>query len=129
MVRSSPNSRIRRILAVGRDVSQLSSGANLLTHAGYTTDLVVTLDRAVRRATVGRYHLAIVSATFTYDEQLAIRARLRQLKPSLPVLLLGPEHDRPEVFLEAVAGCLVGPKTPEIEPHLGERGREELAES
>src|SRR6516164_6321374 len=48
MVRISPNSRIRRVLAVGRDVSQLSSGANLLTQAGYTTDLVVTVDQALR---------------------------------------------------------------------------------
>jgi hypothetical protein len=37
-------------------VSQLSSGANLLTQAGYTTDLVITVDRALQRATFGRYH-------------------------------------------------------------------------
>jgi PleD family two-component response regulator len=106
MARFSPNPTIRKILAVGQDVSQLSSGANLLTQAGYTTDLVVTVDRAMRRATVGRYHLAIVNATFSYDEQLAIRARLKQIKPSLPVLLLGPEHDAPATFLDSVAACL-----------------------
>ena len=92
MARSSPNPRIRRILAVGRDVSRLSSGANLLTQAGYTTDLVITVDRAIRRATVGRYHLAIVSATFTSDEQHAICAHLKQVKPGLPVLLLGSTY-------------------------------------
>src|SRR6516164_5034846 len=119
MVRSSLNSRIRRILAVGRDVSQLSSRANLLTHAGYTTDQVVTVEQAIRRASVARYHLAVVSATFACDEQFAIRAGLKQVKPSVPVLLLGPEHDSPEPFLEAVAASL-GRKSPEIDPRLAE---------
>src|SRR5215470_7895327 len=126
MVRSSPNSRIRRILAVGRDVSQLSSGANLLTQAGYTTDLVVTIDRAARRVAVVRYHLAIVSSTFTHDEQLAIRARLSQLKPSLPVLLLGPEHDAPGAFLESVSSCLGRP--PDITGRFGVATPDEATE-
>jgi len=125
MVRLSPNSRIRRILVVGRDVSQLSSGANLLTQAGYTTDLVVTVDRALRRASVGRYHLAIISTTFTCEEQLAIRTRLKQVQPSLAVLLLCPEHDSPGVFLDSVSACL-GYPTPHITAHLGERGIDEL---
>ena len=129
MVRSSPNSRIRRILAVGRDVSQLSSRANLLTQAGYTTDQVVTVEQAMRRASVARYHLAVVSATFAYDEQIAIRSDLRRIKPSLPILLLGPEHDTPEAFLETVAACLELLKTPNIETHLSDRVPDELAES
>ena len=129
MVRSSPNSRIRRILALGRDVSQLSSRANLLTQAGYTTDLIVNVDQAVRRATVGRYHLVIVSSTFTYDQQLSIRARLRHARPSLPVLLLEAEHDTPEAFLDAVAACLGQKKSPEINTHLDDRRPDELAES
>ena len=120
MARSSPNPKIRRILAVGRDASQLSSGANLLTQAGYITDLVVTVDRAMRRATVGRYHLAIVSTTFTHNERLAIRAHLKQVKPGLPVLLLGPEHDSPRAFLESVSICLGRPKTPDITAHLSD---------
>jgi DNA-binding NtrC family response regulator len=110
MVRSSPNSRIRRILAVGGDVSLLSSGANLLTQAGYTTDLVVTVEQAIRRVNVARYHLVIVSSTFNCDEQLAISSRLKQATPSFPVLLLGPEHDTPETFLQAVAACLGLPR-------------------
>ena len=128
MIRSSPNSRIQRILVVGRDVSRLSSGANLLTQAGYSTDLVVTVDRAMRRATVGRYHLAILGATFTYDEQLALRARLRQIKPALPVLLLRPEHDSPSAFLDSVSACLGRPKRPDIAARLAERGLGEVAE-
>jgi hypothetical protein len=129
MVRSSPNPRIRRILALGRDVSQLSSGANLLTQAGYTADLVVKVDQAVRRVGVGRYHLAIISTTFAYDEQIAIRARLKQVKPSLPVLLLGREHDSPETFLESVANCLGRAKSPDVAVHLSEPTPEERAES
>ena len=129
MASSSPNPRIRRILAVGRDVSQLSSGANLLTQAGYTTDLVVSVDRAMRRATVGRYHLAIVSTTFTSEEQLAIRAHLKQVKPGLPVLLLGPEHDSPRAFLESVSTCLGRPKTPDIAVHLSDHLTDEQADS
>ncbi len=103
MTRPSHNSRSYRILAIGCDVSQLSSGANLLTQAGYSTDLVIKVDQAVRRASTGRYHLAIVSATFSYDEQLAIRAQLKQVRPNLPVLLLGAQHDTPDVFLAEVA--------------------------
>jgi DNA-binding NtrC family response regulator len=106
MTSSSSNLQIYRVLVVGRDVSELSAGANLLTQAGYTTDLVVTLDQAVRRAIVGRYHLAVVSSTFTYDEQVVIRARLKQAKPSLPALLLGPEHAAPDALRAAVAHCL-----------------------
>jgi len=129
MVRTSPNSRIRRILAVGRDVSQLSSRANLLTHAGYTTDLVVTIDQAIRRASVGRYHLAIVSPTFSYDEQLVIRARLEQVKPSLPVLLVGSAHDTPEAFLVAVAACLSRKKLPQVDIPRGGTRANEFADS
>jgi hypothetical protein len=110
-------------------VSRLSSGANLLTQAGYTTDLVITVDRAIRRATVGRYHLAIVSATFTSDEQHAICAHLKQVKPGLPVLLLGPEHDSPRAFLESVSTCLGRPKTPDIAAHLSDDMPDELADS
>jgi DNA-binding NtrC family response regulator len=128
MVRISPNSRIRRVLAVGRDVSQLSSGANLLTQAGYTTDLVVTVDQALRRATVGRYHLVIVSSTFTYDEQIAIRSRLMQVKPSLPILLLGPEHDAPDAFLESVATHLSRQKPLEVDAQTLERRSDEVAD-
>jgi len=98
MARSSPNPRIRRILAVGRDVSQLSLGANLLTQAGYTTDLVVSVDRAMRRATVGRCHLAIASTTFASDEQLAIRAHLKQVKPGLRACCLGRNMTPPGPF-------------------------------
>lgn len=129
MVRSSPNSRIRKVLAVSRDVSRLSSRANLLTQAGYTADLVVTADQAVRRAAVGHYHLAIVSSTFTYDEQLAIRANLQRVRPSLLVLLLKAEHDAPEAFLAAVASYLVRKKPPEIDPHLRLGRSDELADS
>lgn len=129
MVRTSPNPRIRRILALGRDVSQLSSGANLLTQAGYSTDLVVTVEQAVRRAGIGRYHLAIISYSFAHDEQLAIRTRLKQIKPSLPVLLLGPEHDNPETFLESVAAWLGKPKSPEIALHFNPEWSDEFAES
>ena len=129
MARSSPNLRIRRILAVGREVSQLSSGANLLTQAGYAADLVVTVDRAMRRATVGRYHLAIVTTTFSSDQQLAIRVHLKEVKPGLPVLLLGPEHDSPAAFLESVSTCFGRPKTADIAAHLSDRRSGRLIEA
>ena len=103
MIKSSHNSHPFRILAVGCDVSRLSSGANLLTQAGYSTDFVMKVDQAVRRASTGRYHLAIVSSTFTHDEQLAIRGHLKQVRPNLPVLLLSPLHDAPNAFLAEVA--------------------------
>ena len=106
MHRSSSNPQLYRILVVGRDISELSAGANLLTQAGYTTDLVVTVEQAVRRAVGGRYHLSVISATFTYDEQIAIRARLRQVKPTLPTLLAGPQHAAPSALLDAVANSL-----------------------
>jgi PleD family two-component response regulator len=106
MARRSANPLLYRILAVGRDVSRLSSGANVLTQAGYIADLVLSADQAVRRVLLRPYHLAIVSSTFTRDEQIAIRSRLKQLRQYLPVLLLGPEHDSPDAFLAAVAECL-----------------------
>ena len=103
MARRSPNPPLYRILAVGKDISQLSSGANVLTQAGYTADIVLTVEQAVRRALVRQYDLAIVSSTFHRDDQLAVRARLKQVRPSIPVLLLGSEHDSPDAFLIAVA--------------------------
>jgi len=106
MVRRSQNPPPYRILAVSSDVSLLSSGANILTQAGYSTDLVLTVDQAVRRVLVRPYHLAIVSSTFTRDQQIAIRARLKQVRQKTPVLLLGPEHDSPDFFLTAVANAL-----------------------
>jgi|SRR5271165_2797913 len=106
MVRRSHNPQLHRILVVGRDVSRLSSRANVLTQAGYSADPVLESDHALRRALVRPYHLAIVSSTFTVDEQLAIRARLKTIRPNLPVLLLAPEHDKPDALLTAVADCL-----------------------
>ena len=106
MARRSPNPPHYRILAVGKDISLLSSGANVLTQAGYIADIVLTVEQAVRRALVRQYDLAIVSSTFTRDDQLAVRARLKQVRPSIPVLLLGSEHDTPDAFLAAVADCL-----------------------
>jgi DNA-binding NtrC family response regulator len=106
MVRSSHNPELYRVLAIGRDVSQLSSGANVLTQAGYRADLVVTLDQAIGRVKVGKYHLAIVSSTFNCDEQIAIRARLKQARQNLPVLLMSSAHDSPDAFLAAVAESL-----------------------
>ena len=103
MARRSPNPPLYRILAVGKDISQLSSGANVLTQAGYTADIVLTVEQAVRRALVRQYDLAIVSSTFHRDDQLAVRARLKQVRPSIPVLLLDTEHDSPDAFLAAVA--------------------------
>ena len=92
-----------RILAVGKDISLLSSGANVLTQAGYIADIVLNVEQAVRRALVRQYDLAIVSSTFTRDDQLTVRACLKQVRPSIRVLLLGSEHDSPDAFLTAVA--------------------------
>lgn len=108
------NPQLFRILAIGNDVSRLSSGANVLTQAGYNADFVLKIDDVPRRLAKTRYHLAIVSSAFTYDEQLAIRARVRQVRPQVPVLLLGPEHDSPALFLEAVSQLL----RDRLRPHL-----------
>jgi DNA-binding response OmpR family regulator len=106
MARRSHLSRFPRILALGRDFSLLSSEANLLTQAGYNADLIPDVAQAVSRARLQQYHLAIVTTTFTYDEQIAIRARLKRVSQGLPVLLLNPEHDSPDAFLAAVADSL-----------------------
>jgi DNA-binding response OmpR family regulator len=100
------NSQPVRILAIGADISRLSSGANLLTQAGYRVDAVLKIEDAVRRISKSRYHLAIVCSTFTYDEQISIRARLRQVRPQVPVLLLAAEHNSPILLLAAVASRL-----------------------
>ena len=95
-----------RILVLGRDISLLSSAANVLTQAGYAADLVLKVDQAVRRVLVERYHLAIVCSTFSRDEQIAIRARLKQVRQNLPVLLLTPKHHSPDALLASVADRL-----------------------
>src|SRR5664279_1582050 len=101
MPRLSHNPELYRVLAIGRDISLLSSGANVLTQAGYRADTVVAVDQAIRRVMVGKYHLVIVSSTFSCDEQIAIRARLKQSRQNLPVLLMGSAHDSPDAFLAA----------------------------
>ncbi len=106
MVRRHNNPQSYRILLVGKDVSRLSTRANVLTQAGYSADPVLETEHAVRRARIQRYHLAIVSSSFPADEQLAIRVRLKAVRPNLPVLLLASEHDQPEAFLSAVADSL-----------------------
>jgi DNA-binding NtrC family response regulator len=106
MLRRSHNPQLYRILLVGKDVSRLSSRANVLTLAGYSADPVLETEHAARRVRIKRYHLAIVSSSFTVDEQLAIRATLQAIRPALPVLFLTPEHDKPDAFLAAVADSL-----------------------
>ena len=109
-----PQSQSSRVLAIGKDVSQLSSGANVLTQAGYSADCVLKIDDLPTRLLKTRYDLAIVSSAFNYDEQLAVRARIRQVRPRMPVLLLGPEHSSPKPFLDAVARSLRS----RLKPHL-----------
>src|SRR5271169_6530504 len=111
MVRRSHSPQPCRMLLVGHDISLLSSRANILTQAGYVTDLVLKVDQGVRRVLVSRYQLAIVSPTFTRDEQIAIRARLKQASRSLSVLLLTQKHDSPDALLTAVADRLKQEKT------------------
>lgn len=103
-----------RILAIGNDVSRLSSGANILTQAGYSTDLLLKIDDLPLRLLKTRYHLAIVSSAFPYDQQIAIRAGIRQVRPKMPVLLLAPEHAAPDALLDAVANSL----RTHLQPHL-----------
>jgi DNA-binding NtrC family response regulator len=95
-----------RIVVIGTDISHVSSRANLLAQAGYNTDLVVKVEDAVKRVIVRRHHLAVVTSVVPYDEQLAIRARLKQVRPNLSLLLLGPNHDSPDALLAAVEHCL-----------------------
>lgn len=120
MARRFHSSHLYRILAVGTDVSRLSSRANLLTQAGYDADIFLTVDQAAWRVLVRQYDLAIVSATFTPDQQAAIRGRLKQVRPNLTILLLGAEHDSPDAFLAATAECLKQrnrlPMMPAIDP-------------
>jgi DNA-binding response OmpR family regulator len=99
------------MLVVGRDVSRLSSRANVLTQAGYTVDIFLTIDQAVRRILAKRYHLAVVSPTFPIDEQTAVRVSLKQVQRELAVLLLRPDLDSTDVFLAAVAASLRRKKT------------------
>ena len=106
MVRRFHNRQLYRILAISADISRLSSHANVLTQAGYNADLFFSIDQAVRRAQVQHYDLAIVSNTFTREEQIAIRARLKRVRQNLPVLLWVPEHDLPDALLDAVANRL-----------------------
>ncbi len=106
MVRRTHKPRLYRILAVGDDISRLSSRANVLTQAGYNTDLALSVDHAVRRTQIRPYELVIVSHSFGFEKQILIRARLRRIRHDLPVLLLTPEHELPDVFLSAVADCL-----------------------
>ena len=101
-----PNPQMYRILLIGADISHLSNCANLLTQAGYDPDLVCKFDDAVRRVSLPRYHLAIVSDSLSTDEQLTWRKHLRQVRPLLPVLLQTPEHRKAAVFLAAVDHAL-----------------------
>jgi DNA-binding NtrC family response regulator len=115
-----PNPQMYRILLIGGDISHLSNCANLLTQAGYDPDLVCKLDDAIRRVSMPRYHLAIVSDSLSTDEQLTLRKHLRRVRPLLPVLLQTPAHRRTAVFLAAVDHAL-RPRdrsTPDLAPAL-----------
>lgn len=118
MVRRIHNPQLYRILAFSPDISRLGSQANVLTQAGYSVDLVLKIDQAARRIQVGQYQLAVVSCSLSRDEQLAIRTRLKQLRQKFPVLLLGSEHDSPDVLLAAVADILKQKKALQFGPKL-----------
>ncbi len=95
-----------RILNVGNDLSVLSSRANLLTQAGYSADLEVDEERAMRRLRARPYHMVVVSNRIGQEEQLRIRAKCKQVKPEVPVLLLDETEDEAEQFLASVASRL-----------------------
>jgi uncharacterized iron-regulated protein len=75
-------------------------------HAGYSADLEIDHERAARRLRTTHYHLIIVSNTFTRDEQLSIRAKLRQVKPEVSVLLLTEREIDADQFLRSVESHL-----------------------
>lgn len=126
MPRLSHNPELYRVLAIGRDISLLSSGANVLTQAGYRADTVVSVDQAIRRVMVGKYHLVVVSSTFNCDEQIAIRARLKQVRQNLSVLLMSSAHDSPDAFLAAVADSLKQKRSFQFGTRSGEFGADHL---
>ncbi len=101
-----PSSRTIRILTLSRDVSLLSSRANLLTQAGYSADCELDQERALRRIRTRGYDLIIVSDSFSPDEQVALRAKVRQLEPDTAVLLLGEEAKDAGQLLELVEASL-----------------------
>ena len=100
------DSQTTRVLTIGNDVSQLSSRANLLIHAGYNVDLEVNVERALRRLRVHPYHLVILSGKLSHDEQIGIRAQLRQVRSDQRVLLLSEREDGADGLLESVASSL-----------------------
>lgn len=102
----SRDSQTTRVLTIGNDVSQLSSRANLLIHAGYSVDLEVNLERALRRMRIHPYHLVILSGKLSHNEQIGIRAQLRQVRSDQRVLLLSDREDDADGLLESVASSL-----------------------
>jgi len=83
-----------------------SSPVNLLTRAGYTSNVVLEIDHAIRRVTVRRYHLVIAGHSFSAGDQIAVRSRLKHVRYDLRVRLLASEQENPEVPLTTVAQCL-----------------------
>ena len=128
MARSSPNLRIRRYLRLA-ETCPVEFGSEP-PHLGR---LRHRPRRHRRSRHAARYRRPLsprhVSTTFSSDEQLAIRGHLKEVKPGLPVLLLGPEHDPPAAFLESVSTCFGHPKTADIAAHLSDRRRGRLIES
>lgn len=98
--------RAIRILILSRDVSLVSSRTNLLTLAGYSAEFEPDHERALRRVRSRRFHLVVLSNSFTRDEQLGLRAKLILGRPGLPVLLLSNEQDSADSFLASVEATL-----------------------
>lgn len=106
MASGKHNPQLFRVLAIGEDVSLLSSRANLLAQAGYTADLIPDAAIALRRVADRNYHLAILSHTMGAEEEFSLRRKLKQLRPKLPVLVAGPDNGAPDDFLAEVARSL-----------------------
>lgn len=97
-----PVLRTIRILILSRDVSLLSSRVNLLTQEGYSADWEVDPERALRRIRTRHYHLVVLSNSFSEEEQLNLRAKVKQTRLEQAVLLLGTDENEGEQFLRSV---------------------------
>lgn len=88
-----------KVLILGHDVSFLSMLANLLTLAGYSVDVLLDADLAIRKACEKNYDLAVVGYSFSDEEQRAFRTELGKYRRALPVLVVAQRQQDPERLL------------------------------
>jgi len=97
-----------RVLSVCNDGSVLRTRGMVLQNAGYNVSSVEDYDQAVNQCAAGNFDVAVLSASLSYDDRIALAAEVKKRWPTTHVVMYCRIHEVP-AHADAVIDPFDGP--------------------